>query len=85
MSTPAITSNLEYLILDSNAFIRGQVFDLFNKAQRIVTVAEVISEVRDSKARELLEKLPFNLEIMNPSPASCQAGIAFSSVSVLLE
>jgi rRNA maturation endonuclease Nob1 len=65
----------DYLILDSNAFIRGHGFDLYNKAKHIVTVPEVLSEIKDSKARELLEKLPFTLDIRNPSPAACQAGI----------
>jgi RNA-binding protein NOB1 len=66
---------LEYLVLDSNAFIRGYgLNDLCKKAKHIVTIDEVVNELKDSKAREVLKNLPFELEIKVPSPSSCKEG-----------
>eukprot|EP01039_Chlorochromonas_danica_P002877 gene2877-3141_t len=62
---------LEYLIIDSNAIIRGLGLDLYGKAKHIVTIPEVLAEIRDSKAKEQLERLPFELEFRNPSPEMC--------------
>lgn len=60
---------MEYLILDSNAFIRGYgLSNLCKKAHRIVTIEEVLDEIRDSKAKETLLNLPFELETRNPTP-----------------
>jgi rRNA maturation endonuclease Nob1 len=77
-STSIITNDedlLEYLILDSNAFIRGYgLHNLCKKAKHIVTIDEVINELKDSKAREVLQNLPFELEIKVPSPSSCKEG-----------
>ncbi len=67
--------SLEVLVLDSNALIRGHGFDLYNKAKRVVTIAEVQAEIRDSKAKDLLSRLPFTLEILNPSAEACQEGM----------
>ncbi len=67
-------NQLEVLVLDSNAFIRGHGFDLYNKAKRIVTTAEVLAEIKDSKAKELLARLPFNLEVISPSSTACHEG-----------
>lgn len=70
---------LEYLVLDSNAFIRGYgVSNLFNKAKSIVTIEEVIQEIRDSKAREVLQNLPFQLDIRSPSAEICTEGAFFT-------
>lgn len=62
---------LEYLVIDSNAIIRGLGLDLYGKAKHIVTIPEVLAEIRDSKAKEQLERLPFELEFKNPSPEMC--------------
>ena len=63
---------MKFLVLDSNAFIRGHGFDLYHKAERIVTCAEVLEEIRDAKAQDLLLRLPFTLEILSPSGEACR-------------
>lgn len=78
-----ITEPLEFLVIDSNAIIKGHGLDLYTKAKLIVTVPEVLDEIRDSKAKELLSRLPFTLEIQNPTPAACKQGM--SSLLVLLK
>jgi rRNA maturation endonuclease Nob1 len=65
---------LEYLVLDSNAIIKGHGLDLFNRAKRIVTIEEVLRELRDSKARDLLLRLPFEIEIRLPSHEAIKEG-----------
>lgn len=68
---------LDYLVLDSGAIIRGHGLNLFGEAKVIVTVAEVMSEIRDSKARELLAKLPFPIEERTPSVEAMKTGLSY--------
>lgn len=66
---------LEYIVLDAGAIIKGYgMMDLPRRANQIVTVPDVLSEVRDSKARDLLATLPFEIVEMNPSPQSLSVG-----------
>ena len=67
--------SLDYLVLDAGAIIRGHGLNLFKNAKRIVTVHEVIGEIRDSKARELLNSLPYEIEEISPSNESFKAGV----------
>lgn len=69
---------LEYLVLDAGALIRGHGLTLYHKAKRVVTVPDVLMEIRDSKSRELLEKLPFEIEERMPSQSSINAGKFFA-------
>ena len=39
---------------------------------------EVLGEIRDSKARHLLESLPFEIEIRNPSESGMRAVVEFA-------
>lgn len=55
--------------LDANAFIKG-LDDLLSVADVFVTIPQVIEEVKDRASRELLERLPFRLHVLDPSPAS---------------
>jgi RNA-binding protein NOB1 len=72
---PAASSKpLEYLVLDAGALIRGHGLSLYHKAKKVVTVPDVLMEIRDSKSRELLEKLPFEIEERMPSQSSINAG-----------
>lgn len=68
------SAQLEALVLDSNAFIRGHGFDFYNRAKRIITTSEVLAELKDSKAKDLLTRLPFQLEIVSPSAEACEEG-----------
>lgn len=66
--------HLDYLVIDSNAIIRGHGLELFTKGKKIVTIPEVLAEIRDSKAKEHLERLPFEIELKNPSMEFCRTG-----------
>ena len=65
---------LEYIVLDSGALIKGYGLELFKKANKIVTISEVITEIRDSKARDLLQRLPFDLIERTPSIEAVKTG-----------
>ena len=58
---------LEVLVVDSGAIIKGHGSAFHTMAKRLVTIEEVIAEIRDSKSRDMLLKLPFELEICSPS------------------
>lgn len=57
------------LILDTNAFIKG-LDDYVNIADALVTVPQVIQEIKDRASRDLLERLPVKLVILDPSTDS---------------
>lgn len=65
---------LEYMVLDAGALIRGHGLNLYQKAKKVVTVPDVIAELRDSKSRDLLARLPFEIEERTPSQSSINAG-----------
>jgi hypothetical protein len=74
-TSPMDIYQMKCLILDSNAFIRGYgLANLCKKAEHLVTIDEVIDEIRDSKAKETLLNLPFELETRTPSAAVCKEG-----------
>ena len=64
----------EYLVLDAGAIIRGHGNEFYTKSKKLITISEVISEIRDSKSRELLMKLPFEIEERIPSAQSISIG-----------
>ena len=72
---------LEVLVVDSGAIIRGHGTNFHRHAKRFVTVQEVLSEVRDSKSRDLLSSLPYELEIRSPSDEAMAAVAQFSRKS----
>lgn len=69
---------LEYIVIDAGAIIRGHAFNLPNLCKCICTVQEVIGEIRDSKSRNLLTTLPYEIEILSPSEAAMKSVIEFS-------
>jgi len=78
--TTTIDNNMYHaLVLDSGPIIRQyNISNLIQHAQKFYTVSAVISEIRDAKARERLQTLPFLLEIRNPQPTSMTAVTNFS-------
>jgi RNA-binding protein NOB1 len=66
-----------HLVVDANAIITGST--LAGLADRYWTTAEVLAEVRDRRARELLAALPIKLETRLPSEASVEAVRAFAA------
>ena len=72
---------LDVLVIDSGAIIKGHGRNFHTIANRFVTVDEVVAEIRDSKSRDLLLKLPFELEIHNPSDEAMAAVAKFAEKS----
>ena len=63
--------NIECLVADTAALIKGARLD--KQAQEIVTIREVVDEVRDKNARRALSMLPFELTFKQPSEESIKA------------
>ena len=68
-SFPSSSSNNKnkFLVIDTGAIVKGQTTLFHHYANKFVTVQEVLGEVRDSKSRDLLASLPFELEVQTPS------------------
>ena len=67
------------LVVDSGAIIKHSGFStLHNASKRYFTTQGVYDEIRDSKAREHLENLPFDLEIREPTSEGLTKVIEFS-------
>ncbi len=63
-------------VVDTNAIVAG--LQLHALAERIVTTADVLTEVRDARSREFLASLPFGLETLEPAPQSLAAVARFA-------
>ena len=70
------------LVVDSAAIIKG----LQLPPCELFTVPEVLDEIRDKKARHLLDTMPFELKMREPAPEHVTAGVFVKIVicSVLL-
>ncbi|ORC81679.1 RNA-binding protein NOB1 [Trypanosoma theileri] len=71
------------LILDANAFIKGTLNSFNEVTDVFVTTSQVIAEVRDRPARELLSQLqqkqrPQTLHVLEPSKESLAAVVAIA-------
>lgn len=61
------------IVVDTNAIIRGAGLNqLRPSSDKFYTVPGVLSEIRDKKARQHLESLPFELITREPSKLSCR-------------
>lgn len=60
------------LVVDAGPFIRG--VPLQKWSNKIVTVREVVSEIRDKATRERLQVLPYELVFKEPSTEALQHG-----------
>lgn len=65
---------LSCLVADSAAFIRN--VDLETLTERVFTIHEVISEIRDSATRKRLAVLPYEVEFREPSAESIKTSKA---------
>ncbi|KAG1435283.1 hypothetical protein G6F56_014027 [Rhizopus delemar] len=70
--TESTKSTLKYLIIDTNAIINGTSLRLL--AEEFYTCPEVLTEVRSAHSKEYLERLPFELKLMNPTEESMKTG-----------
>jgi len=67
------------LVIDSGPIIRlTGLASLFGRAQAYYTVPAVFHEIRDVKARQHLQNLPFDITPREASPEGIQAMIAFA-------
>lgn len=63
------------LILDANAIIKG-MDNFVSTADALVTIPQVIHEVKDRASRELLERLPHTVTVLDPTPEAVAAVVA---------
>ena len=75
---------LEYIILDAGPIIRGHILQLFQRTQNVITIREVMEEVRDSKSRAMLEQLPYEIQEREPSIEAVKAGITKAPLNISL-
>ena len=67
------------MVIDSGPIIKHTATrNLYGKANLYYTTPAVVQEIRDAKARQSLEQLPFELLEKEPSPTSLEQVIAFS-------
>jgi RNA-binding protein NOB1 len=70
--------SINHIVVDSGAIIKGHAFSFYKTESKLWTVAEVINEIRDSKSRDILSTLPFELEIRSPSEKAMLAVSSFT-------
>jgi hypothetical protein len=66
--------DLECIVVDACAIIKGQGLQLRKVGKSYVTTQETLAEIRDSKGREALNSLPFEIEIRQPKEQSLAIG-----------
>ena len=70
------------LVVDSGAIIKHSAFStLHNAAGSYYTVPAVLDEIRDAKAREHLDNLPFELQTRVPTAEAMKAMSDFSRLT----
>ncbi|KAG5464356.1 hypothetical protein LSCM1_00538 [Leishmania martiniquensis] len=63
------------LILDANAIIKG-MDNFVSTADALVTTPQVITEIKDRASRDLLERLPHKVTLLDPTPEGIAAVVA---------
>ena len=72
-------------VIDANAIISGSgLLNLMRSAEKIVTIPEVLREVRDKQSRSALEALPFRIFTQEPSEESVKAGMFQNKINLSL-
>lgn len=79
-AAPVVESQpgLRMAVVDANAIISGVRME--GLADRLVTIEEVLSEVRDKQSRQFLATFPFPIETKEPTPESVAAGTGFGAL-----
>ncbi|KAI9183201.1 20S-pre-rRNA D-site endonuclease nob1 [Blastocladiella emersonii ATCC 22665] len=76
-STTVPKHKTRILVLDTAPLIKQA--PLYHLASdRVVTIPDVLDEVRDARAREALARLPFTIDVMHPSADAIAAVSAFA-------
>ena len=70
------TPTLQHLVVDAGPIIKGERLEKL--AVNFWTVPEVIAEIRDSKSRERLQNLPYELKTLEPDAKSMKAVTDFA-------
>lgn len=70
----ADTYRPEVLIVDTNALLSDQALKLGERADRLMTVPEVIAEVRSETARRMLQIAPVEIPARVPSAEALAHG-----------
>ncbi|OVA20659.1 Nin one binding (NOB1) Zn-ribbon-like [Macleaya cordata] len=71
------SNGIAVAVVDANAIIQGGD-NLYNSADKFVSVSEVLEEVKDPVSRHKLAFLPFTVETMEPSPEALKKVISFA-------
>lgn len=62
-------------VIDANAIINGAgLLALMASTEKVVTIPEVLREVRDKQSRAALAALPFSIHTQEPTEESIKAG-----------
>ena len=79
-AAPEMTaSKYRCLVLDSGPIIKlTGISSLQDRAEHVYTVPAVLAEIRDAKARQHLQTLPFDLRMRVPDSASISAVTEFA-------
>ncbi|KAG2224974.1 hypothetical protein INT45_000095 [Circinella minor] len=75
-TSPFGEPKIEQLIVDTNAIVNGTTLQY--TAKEFYTCPDIINEVRSAHSREYLSRLPFEIQIQDPTEESLQAVIEFS-------
>ncbi|CAJ1038451.1 Nin one binding (NOB1) Zn-ribbon like, putative [Leishmania guyanensis] len=73
LKLPSFSKGL--LILDANAIIKG-MDNFVSTADALVTTPQVIKEIKDRASRELLERLPHKVTVLDPTLEAIAAVVA---------
>ena len=60
------------LVADSSAFIKGAPLEAWSG--NVVTIREVVAEIRDAHTRQRLQVLPYDLSFREPSQEALHHG-----------
>ncbi|KAJ2998687.1 Nin1 binding protein [Globomyces sp. JEL0801] len=74
------TKNIETLVVDSAPIIES-AYKLFTLSDQLITVPEVIQELRDKKTLSILESMPFQIITKTPSEQAMKQIIQFSKLT----
>ena len=80
-ATGEAVSDKPTAVIDANAIMSG--VPLGSLADRLVTIPEVLEEIRDVKTRERLAALHVVLETLEPTDEAVAAGTAHSAVNCI--
>ena len=67
---------LKHLVVDSGAIIKE--VNMMGLAENLWTVSDVLEEIRDKRARHVLQNLPKELKVREPSAASIATVVEFA-------